>query len=209
MRPSPIVAFLLGSLLTLSLAATLRSTPQDPQKPQEPNPAEMMAMMAKAQRYTQPGDHHKQLERFVGRWDTSTRMMMGGQATPASKGTAEFRWLMPGRWLCSESTGSLMGQKVQGFWLVGYDNFKMSYVMTMVNSMDTAMLRAEGDFLRDGSTLVTYGTLDEYLTGEHDKMVRYVLRFADADHFTLEVHDLHIGLENSMVVEVRFARQGG
>jgi hypothetical protein len=42
-----------------------------------------------------------------------------------------------------------------------------------------------------------YGTLDEYLTGEHDKMVKSVWRFVSDDEMRLEVHDLAIGESNS------------
>ena len=55
--------------------------------------------------------------------------------------------------------------------------------------------------------LVTYGTIDEYLTGEHDKMVKYVWRFRGDDAMTFEVHDLPIGESNTKVVEVTFKRK--
>jgi hypothetical protein len=47
--------------------------------------------------------------------------------------------------------------------------------------MDTAMLHAEGDMVPDGKALILYGPLDEYLTGEIAKMVKYVWRFASPD----------------------------
>jgi hypothetical protein len=58
-----------------------------------------------------------------------------------------------------------------------------------------------------GKALITYGTIDEYLTGEHDKMVKYVWRFLSEDKIVLEVHDLPIGENNAKVVELTFTRQ--
>jgi len=89
---------------------------------------------------------------------------------------------------------------------MGYDNFKQSYVITTVTNMDTAMLRSEGDLTPDGRALIAYGTLDEYLTGEHDKMVKYVWRFNSPGEMVLEVHDLPIGETNTKVVEITFRR---
>jgi hypothetical protein len=167
---------------------------------------EMKAMMEKAKAWTQPGEHHKQMERFLGKWDIEVRMFMGDQASPPEKGTAEVRWLMDGRWLESNWSGQMMGMPVRGHNLFGYDNFKMSYVMTMVSSFDTAMTHAEGDMTPDGKSLILYGTLDEYLTGEHDKMVKYAYRFISPDEMRLEIHDLPIGEVNAKVVEITYKR---
>ena len=168
--------------------------------------SEMAAAMAKAKRFTQPGDAHKVLERFVGKWNTEVRMFGMGKATPPERGTAEFSWLMPGRWLKMESSGTMMKLPTQAFMLLGYDNFKQSYVTTNISSLDTAMTHAEGDMDPSGKALISYGTLDEYLTGEHDKMVKYVWRFNAPNEMVLEVHDLPIGETNTKVVEITFRK---
>lgn len=168
---------------------------------------DIQAAMAKAQKYVQPGEHHLKLERFLGTWETETRMMLPGGSTPAEKGTATYSWLMEGRWLKGESSGSMMGMPVRTFTILGYDNFKMSYVTASVSSFDTALTTSEGDMDPSGKALLAYGTLDEYITGEHDKMVKYVWRFPSADEMVLEVHDLPIGEKNTQVVEIRFKRR--
>ncbi|MEM7199063.1 MAG: DUF1579 family protein [Planctomycetota bacterium] len=183
---------------------------QDPaaQDPAVQDPAQgMREAMERVKKFTQPGKHHELLRRFVGEWNTESRLMMSGQATPAEKGTATFSWLMDGRWLQSEATGSMMGMAFRGFSLLGYDNFKQSYVLTTVQSMDTAMNHAEGDLDPGGEALLLYGTLDEYTTGEHDKMVKYVWRFRSADEMVLEVHDLPIGERHTQVIEVVYRRK--
>ena len=168
----------------------------------------MQEMMAKAQKLTQPGEHHELLKRFLGKWNTESRLTMAGQATPAEQGSAEFSWLVEGRWLQSKAEGRMMGMPLTSLLWMGYDNFKQSYVITMVNNLDTAMNHAEGDLTQDGKALVVYGTLDEYLTGEHDKMVKYVWRFLGDDEMVLEVHDLAIGETGTEVIEVRYRRAG-
>ncbi|MGE0143136.1 MAG: DUF1579 family protein [Planctomycetota bacterium] len=178
-------------------------SPQDKQ----PSPQDMAEMMAKMAKFTQPGKAHELLQRFLGEWETSTQITMGGQASAAEKGVASFEWLMKGRWIKSSLKGKVMGMPMESFQILGYDNFKQSYVSTVVGTMDTAMLRSEGDVTRDGKVLITYGTLDEYLTGEHDKMVKYVWRFVSDDEIVHEVHDLPIGEENTQVVRVRFVRK--
>jgi hypothetical protein len=169
----------------------------------EPQDSDAMAeMMAKAQRFTRPGEHHELLQRFIGKWDTV--LTLAGQESP---GTAEFSWLMDGRWLQSRGSGTMLGMPIETYYLLGYDNFKMSYVTTSVSSMDTAMIHAEGDLDPGGKALLMYGTLDEYLTGEHDKMVKSVWRFLSDDEMLLEVHYLPIGESNTKVFEIRYKRK--
>ena len=202
MRFPVAAAFLLGAASVLVLGAR-----QDP-KPAAPSAGDMQAMMQKARKFTEPGPMHLQLERLVGTWTTETRFVMGGQKTPPELGETVCSWSIAGRWLEMKAAGKLMGKAFVGQYLLGYDNFKQSFVMTTVNNVDTAMLRSEGDLTQDGKALILHGTLDEYLTGEHDKMVKYAFRFASADTFTFEVHDLAIGETGTQVMEVTYRKKG-
>lgn len=169
-------------------------------------PAEYAAMMAKAKQYTEPGPNHQVLGRFLGKWRTQTRIFMGDQASQPEAGTSECAWLMEGRWLKCDGSGTMMGAPIRFITILGYDAFKMSYVSTTITSMDTAMNRAEGDMDPSGSALISYGQMDEYLTGEHDKMVKYVWRFVAPDRLVFEVHDLPIGEKGTKVAETAFVR---
>ena len=168
---------------------------------------EMAAMMARMQKLTAPGEAHSWMQRLLGKWQTKTRITMAGAGGEATAGEAVFEWLMPGRWMQQKANTTMMGMPITSVSILGYDNFKKSYVATSVTSMDTAMNSAEGDVTPDGNTLILYGTVDEYLTGEHDKMVKTVYRFDGEDRFTMEIHDLPIGETNTKVVEVVYTRQ--
>jgi len=192
----------LTTMTALTLALGLPAAAQN-----EPSAEDLAAMMKKAQRYTQPGESHLLLKRFVGNWDVETRITMGGTKTDPETGTGTISWLIEGRWLKLETSGTMMGMPLQTFGLLGYDNFKMSYVAVQVSSMDTAMFTTEGDLDPGGDALLMYGTVDEYLTGEHDKMVKNVWRFLSDDRLVLEVHDLPIGETGTQVVEVTFKRK--
>lgn len=198
MKPS--LAFVCGaaaiSLLSMAFAPQpAAAAPQDPQD-----------AMKQAAKFTRPGPNHKVLERFLGSWRTKTAFVMGGKKTPPTDGETVFRWQMQGRWLIGESKGSMMGMPYESCWLLGHDNFKQCFVCTTVQNLDTAMLRSQGHLTQDGKTLILYGQMDEYLTGHHDKTVKYVFRFVDADTITVEVHDLHIGEQDTQVLEIAMQR---
>jgi hypothetical protein len=198
--PSFLAGAVLASLLVPAFSAGFAQESDDPAM-------DMAAMMAQAEKYTSPGEHHELLNRHLGEWDTEMILFMGGNAMEPSKGTSKSEWLMEGRWLKSDFEGSMMGMPMRIVSIMGYDNFKQSYVVTSVNSMDTIMLHQEGDMDPGGKALLMYGTLDEYLTGEHDKMVKTVFRFLSEDEIVMEVHDLPIGETNTKVFEIRYKRR--
>ena len=192
--------------LLAGVCAALLFVPAFTQDAHDAGADDLAAMMAKAKQFTQPGEHHKELTRFIGKWSTETRITMTGYEAPAEKGTAEFSWLMPDRWIKGEVKGTLMGMPCDGFYIVGYDNFKQSFVATHVTNFDTSMNHGEGDIDPATKALVLYSTVDEYLTGEVGKMAKAVWRFPSADKLVMELHDLAIGEQNTKVVEVVYTR---
>lgn len=203
MRIQASAGFAAGALCATLLIPAVRALQEPDQKQQL---ADHAAMMAKAKHFIEPGKNHKLLERLLGKWNTETRFFMGARPTPPEKGTAECAWLMKGRWLKLETSGTMMGRPSQVFMILGYDNFRHNYVTTAVSNLDTAMLHSEGHTDHAGKVLLTYGPLDEYLTGEVAKMVKYIWRFASDDKIVFEVHDLAIGEQNTKVVEVTFTK---
>ena len=119
---------------------------------------EMKKMIEQAAKYVQPGELHKKLADYVGKWDCITTMTMGpGAATPVGKSTAEISWLMEGRWLKQEAKGSFMNMPYHAFGLLGHDNFKQSFVSSWIDNQNTFKLDAEGRLLQDGKTLMNGG----------------------------------------------------
>jgi hypothetical protein len=192
--PALALAAVVGALAT---AARSEEPPVDP--------AEMMKQW---QKWAAPGERHRALEWFVGKWTVEMRVLSPGSPEQKSAGEAEFSWLMPGRWLSQRLTGTLMGAPYQGFGISGYDNYKHKYVGCWVDGMGTAMLHYEGVVVDPTGTVQThYGTLDEFLTGEHDKAVKYVTRKTGPDSFDFEIHDLGIGEAGAKVMHFAYRRK--
>lgn len=181
-------AIVLNCLLIASLIA------------QEGQP-DMQEMMKKMQAHATPGEQHKLLSRMVGIWKTEMRVM-GGAAT---EGSAEFQWIMGDRYVQQTFKGNMMGQPYEGMGLFGYDNYKKKFTSMWIDSLSTTMNYGEGLLDQSGKIISFYGTMDEYLTGEHDKPVKYVLDLSKDDEINFEIHDLAIG-RNSMVVSIKFTR---
>lgn len=170
---------------------------------------DMNEMMKKWMEAITPGEPHKAFNQFVGSWETATSIWMEGPGAPptVTKGSAEFKIIMDGRYLVQESKGEMMGMPMTGMGVTGYDNFNKKYVSFWIDNLSTAMYLSEGSIDPAGKVLSLYGKMDEPMTGEHDKNVKYVSRVVDPDKFVFEIHDLAIPEPNTKVVEVVYTRK--
>ncbi|HEX8183806.1 MAG TPA: DUF1579 domain-containing protein [Blastocatellia bacterium] len=171
--------------------------------------ADMQEMMKKWMECATPGEAHKQLEHLVGKWDTVVKMWWQGPGKPPAetKGASETRWIMDGRFLLEESTGQMMGMPWRGMSIMGYDNFKKKYVVSYIDNMGTAMYTGEGKFDLANKVLTSFGKMDEPMTGERDKPVKYVVRPLSKDKYVFEIFD-EVGSPNEFkAVEITYTRK--
>lgn len=153
------------------------------------------------------GEKHAALARFVGDWEIETKSWMDGPLAPpvVSKGTVETRWLMDGRWLIDKVTAEMMGQPFNGASITGYDNVKKKYVGIWLDSMSTTMMTMEGNLV-DPMTLVMFGRYDDPVSGEHDRLQRFVTRVEGDDRQVMTIHDLSAGVEGMKMMEITYTR---
>ncbi len=179
-------------------------------KSADPRDHDQAEMMANWMATTQPNRFHKRLGRYVGDFDYVMKMWMAPGAAPMeTKGEATTSWLFADKWTKMETEYNMMGMNIKGFGVTGYNSFKKKYVGTWCDSFGTQMLYMEGNYIGDDKTLIMYGLMDEPMTGEHDKMVKYVIREEDDDNYTFEIHDMPIGEEGTKVIEINYTRTKG
>lgn len=189
---------ILATLFVLLTAAPARS---------QEGSQDMNAAMKAWKDAATPGAMHKTLDMLVGKWDASVTMTMGpeGQAQ-TSKATSAFAWILDGRFLEQTFTGEMMGMPLHGRGLFGYDNFSRKYTTIWIDNSTTAILYAEGHPDQSGKVITFYGTMDEPMTGEHDKNVKYIMRLVDDRTMVYEIHDLTIGESNTKVLEITYRK---
>lgn len=165
-------------------------------------------MARRMQEATSTGEEHEALGRFIGEWDVEITLSMPGGGEQTAAGTATYEWLIPGRWIAQDLSDDLFGQEHQSFSILGYDGYAKSYVVAGVSSFDNALSVTRGPKVDpEGDVMVTYGTLDEYLTGELHKPYKLVTRITGPDSHVVEVWDLGVGPEGAKVLEYRYTRR--
>lgn len=169
-----------------------------------PNMQEMMKRWMDA---ATPGEGHKFLEQFIGKWDTVMRAWMEpGKSPMESKGTCDAKWIMDGRYVSEEMSGQMMGMPYKSVNVVGYDNYKKRYIFSYVDNMSTAIYTGEGKLDPSKQVLTTFGKMDDVALDERDKTVKYVTRILGKDKYVFEIYD-EVGSPNEFkALEITYTR---
>jgi len=199
------------NLMLIGIAALVAGTAifamQDKPGGDPIQPPGMDAAMQEYMKSTMPGEHHKHLDQFVGKWNTVTKTWMAGPQGPATEtsGTSEVKWVLGRRFLMEEHKGQLMGQPYEGIGLTGYDNYRNMYVASWTSNMGTVMLTMTGARNPKTGVFTYYGEMDEPMLKVTGRTVKYVNKVVDNDKHVFSVVDLHAA-EDYRVFEITYTR---
>ncbi len=134
-------------------------------------------------KYTVPGEGHKILDSTVGKFTYTSKFWMAANTTPeTSKGTSESKWILDGRYVEQEVTGTAMGKPFHGKGVTGFDSFKQEYQSTWMDTMSTAIMLVTGT--KQGDTIKQSGTGSDPMTGTKDKWFRTELNIKSKNEHT-------------------------
>jgi len=138
---------------------------------------------------SKPGPQHKHLEQFAGTWDVSMTYWPAPGAPPmSSKGTAEHKMIMGGRYLHQAVKAEMMGMPFEGLGTWGYDNLKKEHVASWLDSMSTGIMLSKGTADSAGKVFTFTG---EYLDPQgQTRKVKEILRIQDANKLVAEMYDI-------------------
>ena len=149
------------------------------------------AMMEKMMKMGTPGENHRVLDAFVGKWNCTVKNIMNpGDKPQESKGTSESKWIMGGRFLEQDFNGEpMMGMgPFQGLGITGYDNMKGEYNSIWLDNMGTGMMTSRSSYNAAAKTIEETGSFSCPVTGEKEKRFTGGLKIIDHDHYTYEMY---------------------
>lgn len=172
-------------ILAIAVAVTLCGIPmgstQEPEMSAEAQ-EEMAAWMALAN----PGEHHKHLEPYAGKWKAEIKMWMGPDTDPMlTESEAEVNWTMDGRFLEWNHTGNFAGMPYVARSFDAYNNGDNRYETIYFDNFGTLMVFYTGECSDDGKTRVMKGSFGNPMTGGTIEQ-KSVYTWIDEDHFKLE-----------------------
>ena len=167
-------------------------------------PGETLARMKKlGEEYATPNENHAFLNRLSGNWNTSSTVM----ELPQEEGKAIFEMILGDRFLNGDISGTFAKVPYAGRVTIGYDNFRHKFVATFLDDLGTSIRSAEGSLDKTGNILSLWGSIDEWMTDQHDNPVKYRYIIVDKDQFVFEIYDL-AAHPNSVVIKTTYRRVG-
>lgn len=170
------------------------------------------AAMQKMMALGSPSENHKLLESLVGEWTHTVTMKMQPDA-PAqeSSGTNTNKWIMDGRFIQEEASGSMdMGGKSQpflGLGIVGYDNMNQEFTAIWIDNMMTGIMTSKGQYDAKTKTITEKGTMSCPMSGEKNKPFRSEVKLIDNDNYTYSMYTKDKSGKEFKSIEVVYKRK--
>jgi hypothetical protein len=190
-----------AAALALVAAAGLFAAPAGADDKDKGNPFEAWEKVGR------PGPQHKLLERMAGSWTYTSKMWMEPGKDPVeSRGTAERRMVMGGRYLADDVKGEMFGKQFHGHGVTGYDNAQQKYVGAWVDNFGTGISHSEGTADESGKVLTF--TREDYDPAEKAKAkAKDVIRLLSDDKQVMEMYKILPDGKEVKVMEITFTRK--
>lgn len=194
--------YFLAILAYMSIYSSFISA--DETKPAEQAPQD--PMMQAWMKFATPGEHHKVLDAFAGKWNHTIKSWMAPDAPPQeSQGTNDNQWIMGGRYLQENVKGTFMGQPFEGMAIIGYDNALGEYVSVWIDNMGTGFMTGTAQYDPATKSTAEKGTYTDPVAGR-SQPYRAVWKNIDENHSTYEMYMMGPDGKEFKSMEISYTR---
>ena len=158
--------------------------------------------------HSEPTPQHDVLDNLWGKWHYAVTIESGDGETEALTLDADYRWALGGRFLIGRYDGHVNGALFQAREILGYDSFRGEYRSVWVDNNTTAFTLSTGEYDARKRTLTFKGVQDDVEKNLRDQPFTLVYRFADDDHFQIQVRRPGPGGTTVKTTNVNATRRG-
>jgi hypothetical protein len=189
-------------------ADTTSTVKKDEVTPPAPMP-DSATMMKNWEAYSTPGDMHKLMATWDGKWDGEVSMWMAPGAPPqTSKATSVNKMVMGGRYQLMTNSGNMMGMPFEGTGTLAYDNAKKKFISTWIDNMGTGIMVLEGTWDDATKTMNLSGKCVDPGMGDGREMtVRETFRVIDDKTHQMEMFAPAPDGKEFKTMEIKFTRK--
>ncbi len=164
------------------------------------------AMMKKWMDYMTPGDMHKMLESFNGKWEGEISMWMAPDAPPTkTKGICTNTMILGGRYQESTYAAEFNGMPFEGKSLMAYDKIKNVFINTWIDNMGTGLMHIMGTYDAKTKTITMRGKMVDPMSGL-DNDIRQTLKIIDDKHQLMEMYNTPPNGKEMKSMEIRYTK---
>jgi hypothetical protein len=145
--------------------------------------------------YMTPGDVHKMLAKWDGKWKEDITFWMEPGAPPTkSTSTCVNKMVMGGRYQQSTHTGTMWGQPFEGQGTLGWDNARKMLISTWIDNMGTGIMYMEGTWDNATKSATMKGKTIDPTTGK-EMDIKQIFTVVNDNTQKLEMFMTHDGKE--------------
>lgn len=184
-RMSSRFAFVFAAIF--ALAGMLFAQPEGGQ----PSPEDMQKMMDAYLKMGAPGAEHQKLATLAGEWTNVSKMWMDPKGEPmvTPPGVHSGEMILGGRYLHFTEKGDMMGMPMEGWGLMGFNKLRGEYEMLWIDNTATPFYYAKGTADSSGNVITLIGKVDDPMTGQKNKDIKYIYRFVNPSTVMFEMWD--------------------
>lgn len=155
-----------------------------------------------------PGSEHEFFKKLAGKWSTNATFWKDPSAKPEiTKGIADNRLVLGGRFLQQSFKGKFMGQTFEGMGMLGYDNVQKSYISTWTDTTTTSIMLSGQGKVADNNLLEMKGEFVCPMTREIH-ITREVTKLLDKNKYVFEMYDIGQDGKEYKAMEIVYTRKG-
>jgi len=144
--------------------------------------------------YMTPGDVHKMLAKFDGKWDAEISFYYNPDSPSVNNTTCENKMILGGRYQQATYKGTIDEMPFEGISTLAYDNARKIYLSTWIDNMGTGIMQLTGTYDNTSKTINLKGSATDVGTGK-DIAVREIFKMVDDDTQTMEMYETKAGRE--------------
>lgn len=166
-------------------------------------------MMKNWMAYATPGDVHKMMASWDGKWDAETSSWWSADGPPSmSKATCTSRMILGGRYQETMFAGNMMGAPFEGRGLLGYDNATKQFTSTWTDNMGTGVMVLKGTWDEATKSINLKGKMVDASTGDGvERPFREVYKVVDATHHTMEMYCYGPDAKEFKTMEIKLTKK--
>jgi hypothetical protein len=153
-----------------------------------------------------PGEHHKPLQRYVGDWTYTMKMLAHGQPPMEATGTVHSEPILGGRYVQSVYKGEFLGQPFEGRSTDGYDNLAKHYVSSWVDNAGTGIMSSTGSCDAACKSFTYKASMMDPVSGKKVN-TKQVITWLDDNNYKLEMYMVNPGGKALKSMEIEAKRK--
>ncbi|RZM00738.1 MAG: DUF1579 domain-containing protein [Pedobacter sp.] len=197
------------SVSTTTTDGNITKENDDPDAPKPYTRVDSATMMKNWQAYATPGDVHKMIASWDGKWDAEISSWWDANTPPmVSKAVCTNRMILGGRYQETSFTGTMMGQPFEGRGQMAFDNARKEFTSTWTDNMGTGFSVMKGKWDDATKTINLKGKMVDASAGDGvERPMREEYKVVDDNNHMLSMYCYGPDAKEFKAMEIKFTRK--